>query len=120
MATLSLAGFIAGDGRVSLMWELGAYILITAAELCISVIGLQLAFEEAPNHMKSVITGVFLVTVFVGNILSGMFARIYTQMSPGEYFAIMSGMIAVVTVAFYFVGRRFDRNQDRQKDRLNE
>jgi POT family proton-dependent oligopeptide transporter len=120
MATLSLAGFIAGDGRVSLMWEFGAYILMTAAELCISVIGLQLAFEEAPNHMKSVITGVFLGTVFAGNILSGLFARMYTQMSPGEYFAIMSGMIAVVTVAFYFVGRRFDRGPDQQEDRLNE
>ena len=109
MLTLSLAGFIAGDGRVSLWWEFGAYVLMTMAELCISVIGLQLAFEEAPNHMKSVITGVFLGTVFAGNILSGMFARMYTQMEPGYYFLMMAGLIAVVTIAFYFVGKRFDQ-----------
>lgn len=112
MLTLSLAGFVAGDGRVSLMWEFGAYVLMTMAELCISVIGLQLAFEEAPNHMKSVITGVFLGTVFAGNILSGIFARMYTQMNPGYYFLMMAGLIAVVTIAFYFVGKRFDRGSN--------
>lgn len=109
MLTLSMAGFVAGDGRVSLIWEFGAYVLMTAAELCISVIGLQLAFEEAPNHMKSVITGVFLGTVAVGNIFSGIFARWYTQMDPGYYFLLMAGMISVVTIAFYFVGKRFDQ-----------
>lgn len=109
MLTLSLAGYIAGDGRVSLMWEFGAFVLMTMAELCISVIGLQLAFEEAPNHMKSVITGVFLGTVAVGNLFASIFARWYTQMDPGPYFLLMAGMIAVVTVAFYFVGKQFDR-----------
>lgn len=111
MLTLSVAGFVAGDGRVSLMWEVCAYVLLTGAELCISVIGLQLAFEEAPEHMKSVITGVFLGTVALGNLLNGsLFVRLYdTTFSPGEYFALMAVVISVVTVIFYFVGKRFDR-----------
>jgi len=81
------------------------------AELCISVVGLQMAFEEAPERMKSVITGVYLFTVFLGNILAAWFARLYTSTSPGNYFAGLTVMIAIVTVIFYFIGRKFDHRQ---------
>jgi len=108
MGLMTVAGFIAVGSKISILWEVVAYILITMAELCISVIGLQLAFEEAPDHMKSLITGVFLFTVFIGDILAGWFARIYTEIAPGNYFGLMTIMIIVVTIAFYFVGRRFE------------
>jgi POT family proton-dependent oligopeptide transporter len=111
MGLMSIAGYIAVSSKVSILWEAFAYLLITAAELCISVIGLQLAFEEAPEHMKSVITGIWLFTVFLGDTLASWFSRIYTDTSPGNYFGIMTIMIAVVTVLFYFVGRRFEHGQ---------
>ena len=109
MATMTLAGYLAAESKVSILWEVGAYILMTSAELCISVIGLQLAFEEAPNHMKSMITAIFLMTIFIGDILAGLFARIYTQTTPGNFFGMMTIMIIVVTILFYFVGKRFER-----------
>jgi POT family proton-dependent oligopeptide transporter len=109
MALMTVAGFLATSSKVSILWEVGAYVLITAAELCISAIGLQLAFEEAPEHMKSMITGVWLCTVFLGDILAGLFSRLYTQTTPGDFFGMMTVMIAIVTVAFYQVGKRFER-----------
>jgi POT family proton-dependent oligopeptide transporter len=112
MSVMTVAGWFAAAGKVHIMWELGAYVLITMGELCISVVGLQLAFEEAPERMKSVITGVWLFTVFLGNILAAWFARIYTSMSPGNYFGIMTIMITVVTILFYFIGRRFDHRPE--------
>lgn len=108
MVVMTIAGYLAVVEKVSILWEAGAYILITMAELCISVIGLQIAFEEAPDQMKSVITGVWLFTVFLGDILAGLFSRLYTQMTPGSFFGIMTIMIALVTIAFYFVGKRFE------------
>lgn len=110
MSVMTLAGFLAATSKVSILWEVGAYILITMAELCISVIGLQLAFEEAPNHMKSIITAIFLLTIFVGDILAGLFARMYTQTTPGKYYSMMTIMIIGVTILFYFVGRRFEHS----------
>jgi proton-dependent oligopeptide transporter, POT family len=109
MVLMTVAGFLAASSKVSILWEVGAYVLITAAELCISAIGLQLAFEEAPEHMKSMITGVWLCTVFLGDILAGLFSRLYTQTTPGNFFGMMTVMIAIVTVVFYQVGKRFDR-----------
>jgi POT family proton-dependent oligopeptide transporter len=111
MATMTFAGYLAAESKVSILWEVGAYILMTAAELCISVVGLQLAFEEAPNHMKSMITAIFLMTIFLGDILAGVFARIYTQTTPGSFFGMMTIMIIVVTVLFFFVGRRFEHGR---------
>ncbi len=108
MGIMTVAGFIGITEKVSIWWEVVAYVLITAAELCISVVGLQLAFEEAPDSMKSMITGIWLLTVFLGDILAGLFSRMYTGMAPGVYFGIMTAMIAVVTVLFYFVGKRFE------------
>ncbi len=109
MGLMSLAGYIGVNSKVSIMWELGAYILITMAELCISVVGLQLAFEEAPDRMKSVITGVWLFTVFLGDTLAAWFSRIYTQVAPGSYFGAMTIMMIVVTILFFMIGRRFER-----------
>jgi len=108
MVLMTVAGFLATASKVSILWEVGAYVLITAAELCISAIGLQLAFEEAPEHMKSLITGVWLCTVFLGDILAGLFSRLYTQTTPGNFFGMMTVMIAIVTIAFYQVGKRFE------------
>ncbi len=115
MALMSVAGYIGVNSKVSIMWEVGAYILLTMAELCISVIGLQLAFEEAPDRMKSVITGIWLFTVFLGDMLVAWFARIYTRMNPGSYFGIMTIMIIVVTILFYFIGKRFESKRSAHK-----
>ncbi|MBD3382567.1 MAG: MFS transporter [candidate division Zixibacteria bacterium] len=116
MALMTVAGFVAVENKVSILWEVFAYILMTSAELCISVIGLQLAFEEAPNHMKSRITALWWTTVFFGNILAGLFARVYTAIKPGEYFGLMTIMIIIVTIGFYFVGKRFEKPRQAEVD----
>lgn len=115
MGIMTVAGFIGVNSKVSIWWEVVAYIVITMAELCISVIGLQLAFEEAPDHMKSMITGIWLFTVFLGDFLAAWFSRIYTETTPGNFFGMMTIMIAVVGVLFYFVGRRFEHGAANNK-----
>ena len=111
MGVMTVAGYVAASQKISILWEAGAYVLMTMAELCISVIGLQMAFEEAPERMKSMITGIWLCTIFLGDTLAGWFSRIYTQTTPGNFYAVMTGMIVAVTVAFYFVGKRFERSR---------
>jgi proton-dependent oligopeptide transporter, POT family len=108
MGVMSSAGYYSAYGKISILWEVAAYILMTMAELCISVIGLQMAFEEAPPTMKSMVTGIWLCTISAGDALAGWFSRIYTKTTPGNFFALMALMIVVVTVAFYFVGKRFE------------
>jgi len=111
MRVIAIAGLLAGDGRTSLAWIVVAYIVVTLAELCISVVGLEFAFAEAPEHMKSQVTSFFLVTVFVGDIIAGFLASIYPRMDPGSYFGILTAMMLIVSAVFYFVAKNYEQGK---------
>ena len=48
-------------------WQLIAYVILTAAEIMISIVGLEFAYTQAPKHMKSMVMSLFLFSVFIGN-----------------------------------------------------
>ena len=108
MAIMSVAGYLAGKaGRVSIHWEVAAYVLITVSEICISVVGLELAFTEAPTSMKSLITACWLLTIFAGNLLNSQIVRLYNSLGAGPYFLLLTVMMHPVTVAFLIIASRF-------------
>jgi POT family proton-dependent oligopeptide transporter len=118
MALMSIAGFLAGDsGRVSIFWEVIPYLLITVAEICISVVGLELAFTAAPPSMKSFVTACWLLAVFVGDLLDMAVTLLYglklprlgLSIAPGSYFALLALATIPVTVAFILIARKFHR-----------
>jgi POT family proton-dependent oligopeptide transporter len=110
MGVMTLAGLLAGPGhKVSLWWQVLTYFLITIAELCISPVGLELAFTAAPKAMKGFITGCFLLTVFLGNIINSLITRLYDPLGPGLYFGMLTGIMLIVTVAFVFAAHQFNR-----------
>jgi POT family proton-dependent oligopeptide transporter len=117
MAVMAVAGVLVSHGqKVSIWWQVGTYFLITVAELCISPVGLELAFTAAPKSMKGFITGCFLLTVFFGDVLNSLVTRLYTPMGPAAYFGAMTGLLVVVTVVFVFVARRFNRAVEAQPE----
>lgn len=111
MGIMAAAGIMAKSGRVSMFYELAAYTAITLAELCISVVGLEFAFTEAPKHMRSRITSIFLITVFAGDILAGLLASAYPKMAPGAYFGLLVLIMAGAAIAFYIVAKKFERQK---------
>jgi POT family proton-dependent oligopeptide transporter len=110
MAAMMVAGFLAASGKVSLWWQVAAFFLITIAELCISPVGLELAFTAAPRAMKGFLTGCFLLTVFFGNILNSFLTRLYGPLGPAYYFGLLTAILVVVTLAFVIVARQFNRS----------
>jgi POT family proton-dependent oligopeptide transporter len=110
MAVMAGAGIRAEQGhKVSIWWQVGTYFLMTVAELCISPVGLELAFTAAPKAMKGFITGCFLLMVFFGNLLLSEVTRLYEPMGPARYFGAMTVLMIAVTVVFVFLARRFNR-----------
>jgi POT family proton-dependent oligopeptide transporter len=101
------------ERRVSLNWQALAYLSITLAEILISVTGLELAFVAAPKSMKSQVTALWLLTVGIANLfINAPVTRLYTKLQTGEYFGMLAIAMLVVTVAFVFVGRRFNAAMD--------
>jgi proton-dependent oligopeptide transporter, POT family len=111
MAAMSGAGFLAGAGKVSVWWEVIATFIITVSELCVSVVGLEMAYSVAPDHAKSTVTAAFLFTVFLGDMVGGFLAGKYESMTPGVYFGLQAGIVFVATILFYFIGKKFERQQ---------
>lgn len=111
MAIMTIAAYRAGEtGRVSVHWETAAYVLVTAAEICISVVGLEFAFAVAPAAMKSIITAVWLLAVFAGDLLNAQIAPLYETLGPARYFLLLTLAMLPVTAAFVVIASRFKRS----------
>jgi signal transduction histidine kinase len=55
--------------RVSILWMVSAFVIMTVSEVMVSVIGLELAFRAAPPRMKSFVTACWLLMVIVAGVL---------------------------------------------------
>ena len=118
MTIMAVAGYRSAQAdKISVLWEVIPYVLITISEICISVVGLELAFSSAPASMKSFITACWLLTVFFGNIINSVITPLYDThiawlgitLSPGNYFAMFAALMVPVTIAFVLVSRRFNQ-----------
>ena len=63
---------IDGGATPSIAWQLWAYVLLTSGEVMISITGLEFSYTQAPKTMKSVIMAVWLFSVSLGNIFTGV------------------------------------------------
>ena len=102
--------FVAPQDQVSVWWQVFAYLIITVAEVLISVTGLELAYTAAPKSMTGFVTACWLLTVGLANFfINAPVTRLYTSMQPVTYFAMLAGTLLFVGVAFVFVARRFNQ-----------
>ncbi len=56
----------------NIAWQLLAYVVITAAEVMVSITGLEFSYTQAPPQMKSFVMSLFLLTVSVGNVFTAI------------------------------------------------
>ncbi|RYD17835.1 MAG: MFS transporter, partial [Verrucomicrobiaceae bacterium] len=59
--------WIDGGARPSIGWQLVAYVIITAAEVMVAIVGLEFAYTQAPKAMKSWVMSLFWLSVWGGN-----------------------------------------------------
>ena len=115
-ATIEPVGWVKPNERVTVWWQVLAYLIITCAEILISVTGLELAFVAAPKTMKSFVTGCWLAVVFLANLLiNAPITQLYQHMTPSAYFAMLGGAMAVVIVVFIPIAGQFNRSMLRMK-----
>jgi solute carrier family 15 (oligopeptide transporter), member 1 len=102
--------FVDPANRVTVWWQVFAYLVITIAEVLISVTGLELAYAAAPKSMTGFVTACWLLTVGMANLLiNAPVARVYTVMQPMAYFGMLGGTLLVVSVAFFFIAIQFNK-----------
>jgi len=80
-------------------WQIIQYFLISLGEVLVSVTALEFAYTQAPPSMKSVIMGLWFVTIGTGTLLTGVIAEL-NVFSGATFYWFFTGLQLVAAVAF--------------------
>jgi POT family proton-dependent oligopeptide transporter len=81
---MQIQTWIDAGQRPSVAWQLLAFVIITAAEIMISIVGLEFSYTQAPKNMKSLVMAFYLSAVFLGNIFTAEINRFIQIPSSGH------------------------------------
>ncbi len=102
--------YVAPEKKVTVWWQILAFLVITVAEVLISVTGLELAYTAAPKSMTGLVTACWLLTVGLANLfINARVTRFYTVMQPMTYFGLLALLLVLISVLFFFVAKQFNR-----------
>ena len=127
----------------SILWQLLAYVVITSAEIMVSIVSLEFAYTQAPKTMKSFVMGVYFLGVSLGNIFTAgvnwiitvpaqvdpttgvEIAKATTWLEGSDYYLFFTGVMAAVAVAFvvfaqFYRGETFIQGEDAEEAEARE
>jgi POT family proton-dependent oligopeptide transporter len=81
--------------RANWLWLLAYFAVITLAELHFSPIALSLVSRLAPMGSRSALMGLWLASMFVGNLLAGWIGAYWSSLSRVEFFLLVAALPAV-------------------------
>jgi POT family proton-dependent oligopeptide transporter len=91
----------AGQGpRPWVMWQVPAYMLMTAAEAMISITCLEFSYTQAPRRTKSMVMSVYLLSVALGNQFTALVNTIFGDDLTGSnyYWAFITMMLITFVI----------------------
>ena len=102
VALIQVAIVESPESKVSILWQIVPYLIMTQAEVMVSITGLEFAYTQAPVKMKSTIMGFWLLSVSLGNILTAKLTVITAALgwSLTGFFWLFAGLMAVAAVLF--------------------
>jgi POT family proton-dependent oligopeptide transporter len=101
----------------SVMWLVGATGVLTIGELYLSPIGLSFISKVAPARMVSMMMGVWFMSNFFGNYLSGYLGTFWEVWSRETYFVVLTGMGVGAGVLMFVIARPLQKIVEKH-DRL--
>lgn len=115
LSSLIVAGlqkWIEAGEHPSVLWQLVPYLIITMAEVLVSVTGLEFAYRQAAPAMKSTITGYWQLTVAAGNLMIIVITKVLGGESgegsvSSARFMIYAGLAAFVAIVFSLIAARY-------------
>jgi len=98
--------------KPNVIWQLLAYVLLTASEVLVSITGLELSYTQAPKRMKSAVMAAWLFTVALGNQFTAILNFLIPTLSDlgidlkhAAYFRFFTFLMLFTAIIFVFVAR---------------
>ena len=97
----------------NITWQILAYIVLTAAEVMVSITCLEFSYTQAPHRMKSFVMAFFLLSVAAGNLFTSL-VNFFIQNEDGssklagaDYFLFFTVLMFVTAMVFSIVSRYY-------------
>ncbi len=114
--------WIADGDTPHITWQFLAYAVITAAEVMVSITGLEFSYTQAPPKLKSVVMSLWLLSVSAGNVVTAVINRAIqdeagkSRLTGPEYYWLFAGLMAATAVVFVFVAMFYRERSYTQDD----
>lgn len=92
---------LAVNPRASLWWLTACTFVLTLGEIYLSPIGLSLVTKIAPARIVSMMMGVWFLSSFFGNYLSGYLGTFWEKMPKEKFFLLMFALSFATSLAFF-------------------
>jgi len=109
---------IDGGATPSIGWQVLAYAILAAAEVLVSITGLEYAYTQASKSMKSTMIAIWLLTTALGNLFTALVNRsistggFFAQFKGADYYWFFIGLLCFFIVVYLFVSPRIKERQE--------
>ena len=94
-------------------WQILAYIILTSAEVMISITCLEFSYTQAPTKMKSFIMAFFMMSIAIGNLFTSAVNFFIenddgsSKLAGADYFWFFSLLMLITATAFIFLAKNY-------------
>jgi POT family proton-dependent oligopeptide transporter len=107
MLTMVLAALASAPSgaRVSSLWVLAYFILLTLGELFVIPVGLTLVESLAPVRFASMAMGGWYIAKFLGSLLAGIMGAYWLVIPPSAFFALGMASTIIAAISLFVMAR---------------
>jgi POT family proton-dependent oligopeptide transporter len=97
-------------------WQLLAYVVLTSAEVMVSITCLEFSYSQAPRSMKSFVMAFFMLSISLGNLFTSAVNFLIdvpggeSRLAGADYFLFFT-LLMLVTAMLFAVVSRYYRGQ---------
>jgi POT family proton-dependent oligopeptide transporter len=96
--------------------QLLAYVLLTSAEVMVSITCLEFSYTQAPKTMKSFVMAFYFLSVAIGNLFTSAVNFFIqnedgtTKLAGASYYWFFTGLMLLTALLFMFVSKRYQED----------
>jgi POT family proton-dependent oligopeptide transporter len=104
---------IVAGNTLNIKWQILAYLIITAAEVMVSITCIEFAYTQGPKKMKSFIMGIYLLSISLGNVFTAVVNKVIqnedgsSKLEGPSYYWFFTVVMLVTSVLFIFVAMAY-------------
>jgi POT family proton-dependent oligopeptide transporter len=97
--------WIAAGEKPNIGYQMLAYVLLTAAEVLVSITCLEFSYTQAPRKMKSIIMAAYLFSISVGNLITATVHDRIPSLKGADFYLFFAALMGATAVVYIVVAQ---------------